>query len=465
MYSRRLVKLRLVRGQVFTPELMVRLPGDETLLGVEPRMSSGDSLLMQPTGRGGMLAAREGRTVIEAEGAGRTFRWEVTIESPGIRVDLPSAVLPVGEPMRPAALHVDLDGSILGEATGVTWESLDPSVLEVRDGLLIGRSIGVATVVARGGGVEDRARVNVLGDLIVAVRSGRETTLRTLTLDDGEVHELPAGSPRGTEPAVAPTGEWVAFVVPGLLSSRVHLMRPDGSEVRRAAPDVPGILGLRTGWYREHRPAWSPDGQTLYFLSNAGGGYGVWALEIGSGEMRRLGSPSHHVRAFSIDPVSGDLVLERTRGSEASDLFTIRSDGTGLTRIFDGGDTAWYPYLYQDPVAFGEGNTLVARRSNAFHPALGEDVVLLRPMSANPAGRVAALVPAEPESWIRHAVSPSGGYVAFIRGRRGGSGAARIHLYGMDREVVRPVELEGGFQAEALAWLAERSRMLQGVVR
>ncbi len=455
----------LLVGQVLNVRASVLLEDGTVLDGLIPSLEVSDPLLLEPVSAGTLLSLREGDARITAQIAGAEARWTARVAQPSLSVALPSAALPMGELVQPTAFWSDGLGGSLGPASEATWVSLDPDVVTVRDGFLQARQIGRATIRASAGGQQATAQVYVLGDLLVSVGSGRSERIRTLTLDDGRIHDLPSGSPRGSELVVSPRGDLVAFVKRTGLRSRVHVMRPDGSGVRAVTPPLRGPFGLSTGLYREHRPAFSPDGETLYFLANPRGNYSAWGVDLETGQVWQVADGGHHFGWLTVDPVTHDVILERTRGSEASDLMTVRPDGTGLTRIFNGNDPAWAPFLYERPIALGEGSALVARRTLATLQASGDELVLVRPMSALRGERAMVLVPAEPRQRVTHAVSPSTGYLAFLRVSPGRGDARRLFLYNLERSMVRPIELEGGYRVSDLAWVSERPSVLQRVTR
>jgi Tol biopolymer transport system component len=67
---------------------------------------------------------------------------------------------------------------------------------------------------------------------------------------------------------LSPDGQWVAFMEIGTQESIV-LARLDGSEYRRLTDDA----------FRNRSPVWSPDGQRIAFYSDRSGSYDVWTIK------------------------------------------------------------------------------------------------------------------------------------------------------------------------------------------
>jgi hypothetical protein len=416
-------------------------------------------------GRGSVIGHREGEARLTGRVAGHTEHWDVEVRRPGLEIGLPSALIVSGEMVRLEAHYSDTGGRTLGFAQEVTWESLSPDVVAIRDGMLIAHGIGEATLVARSGALEARQSIHVLGDLLVEVREGRNSYIRTLDLEDGTLHELPAGSPRGSEPTVSPRGDWIAFTAGSRWRPRIHMMRPDGSELHQPTLKLDESFGAPFGLYREHRPVFSLDGNTLYFLANPRGPYHVFALELEIGEVTPLVDGSYHIRSIAVDRFSGDLIMERTRGSAASDILSMRADGTGLTRIFDGSDPSLRPFLFQDPIPVGEDGAMVTQRTHTILPREGNAISIVHPLSTERTNPTASVVPAERDRQLRLSASASGRYLAFIRSPGPGRGAPRINLFSMERSTVRPVEVEGGAEIVDLTWIGERNQTLARIVR
>ena len=106
----------------------------------------------------------------------------------------------------------------------------------------------------------------------------------------------------------SPTGEWIVFASDRGGDFEVWLVRPDGS----------GLHKLVAGGGRNNHPHFSPDGRWIVFTSKRAG---FSAEEI---------SLPHQPQPYG-------------------DLFAVRLDGTGLTRLthngFEEGTPAWGPVV------------------------------------------------------------------------------------------------------------------------
>ena len=120
---------------------------------------------------------------------------------------------------------------------------------------------------------------------------------RNITFDD--LYSIPScGDPR-----ISPDGKLIAFGLhtsdPRADSEQDHLwiMNADGSGARQ----------LTFGTSGEWQPRWSPDGKTIFFLTDREDGVQIWTLPLNGGEARRISTVPTSVNDFEIFPDGGKI--------------------------------------------------------------------------------------------------------------------------------------------------------------
>jgi Tol biopolymer transport system component len=122
----------------------------------------------------------------------------------------------------------------------------------------------------------------------------------------------------------APAGDWIAFCVgkyfraPGLPTSQIALIKPDGAGYREVAED-----GINNGF-----PSWSPDGKRIVYKR----GKQLVILTLADGKIVPLTDGSHYDNFPKWSPKENVILFTTDRDGDF-ELYTIRPDGTGLTRL------------------------------------------------------------------------------------------------------------------------------------
>jgi TolB protein len=168
----------------------------------------------------------------------------------------------------------------------------------------------------------------------LAYMSTRSGTMRVYVRDTqtGMERLLDTGTLSATTPTWSPDARSIAFegYVPGAAgTSDIYVVPAAGGEPLR----ITTTRGLNAG------PAWSPDGSTIFFVSNRTGTYKVWRVDVSSGVEsdvpnssgvlgRPAASPDGTAVAFTL-PVSGAAgsgVVVVTLTTGARRVVSVQSD-------------------------------------------------------------------------------------------------------------------------------------------
>lgn len=99
--------------------------------------------------------------------------------------------------------------------------------------------------------------------------------------------------------SVSPDGQWVALSNLGERQEDLFVMRSDGTELRRLTDDVA----------RDRGPRWSPDGATLMFYSNREGKYAAWSIRPDGSGLTRLTESNDGLLYPAMSAADGRLSL------------------------------------------------------------------------------------------------------------------------------------------------------------
>lgn len=163
-------------------------------------------------------------------------------------------------------------------------------------------------------------------DVVVQPLHGKRRRLVRVHTEDAE----------GGFPSWSPSGRWIAYVDDGDDRPRgLWIVRPNGSRLHRVA----------AGWGFSY--AWSPDGRRLAFVR--GSVTSRVSIVDPAGHEKRLGL-SVDVSAVAWSPDGRELLLAARRGSDAEQIWTVRTDGRGLRRLTSGGSNTLLGTTRMPPV-------------------------------------------------------------------------------------------------------------------
>lgn len=140
-------------------------------------------------------------------------------------------------------------------------------------------------------------------------------------------------------PSWSPTGEWLAYLSGDHYNCHPHLIRPDGTGVRKLA-DRGGYRGVMEPLDKPDRhsersdmPAWSPDGQWLYYTAKVGEAVELMRAAIdGKIEQLTQSKPGVFNYAPQVSPDSKWVAFGSTR-TGTRQLYVARADGSDALAI------------------------------------------------------------------------------------------------------------------------------------
>jgi TolB protein len=137
-------------------------------------------------------------------------------------------------------------------------------------------------------------------------------------------------------PRWSPDGAWIAFLSNRTGRDRVYLVRPDGRDLRALTRSSPEQTA---GEASSH--AWSPDGRQIAYVIPSAFPHRrqhIWIADVATGRSRPIAEGS--------DPAwspNGRYIAFTSNRSGDGELFLMRADGSGQTRLTKGRGVDWLP--------------------------------------------------------------------------------------------------------------------------
>ena len=449
----------IVRGEAFDLSASVMLVGGNHLDQMEPRILEIDSLYLAGGEGEPVVALMEGESILRVSAAGRTKEWVVRVHPPGVSIDLPVKILPLGGSFELSAVSTRLDGAELGRALGVRWASSDPDVLSVENGRAVARTVGRARISATYGPRTDEVDVFVLGELLATVKTGFRTEIRTISLGSREILPLPGSPLEGWSPSFSPDGSQIVFISKeeGFLP-RLYVADAVGENPRRIAEDFEGLLGTRNPLYQVHDPVWAFDGQRIVFSSNHQGSYDIYSIRPDGTDLRRLSRSGSLERRPSVTPDGPRIAYERWSGQKSPSVVISSMDGSDRIDLKGRGTSIGLEKRQSRPVLLSGGTRalMIGDKATVSLDGDGGSSLLLVDLSTVTSPSVRRILFDSPEDQeLIYALSPDEKYVAYTQRKPLSDGGETITVIDMDGQLMASLTVPPGEVVRDLTWATD----------
>ncbi len=161
---------------------------------------------------------------------------------------------------------------------------------------------------------------------------GGRTDLHVLDVETSTVTRVSTGLTFASSPAISPDGSQIAFAgsAPGSMRHDVYTVPIAGGTPRRLTDDPASDAG----------PMWSPDGQTIYFVSDRSGGFEIYAMASDGSGQRVVGQSSGILGRPAVSPDGGALVYtRRVAGTQSGEIVRFDLESGDLTVLTSESDS------------------------------------------------------------------------------------------------------------------------------
>lgn len=136
----------------------------------------------------------------------------------------------------------------------------------------------------------------------------------------GTERRLDLGSLRAASPAFSPDGKTLAFEGrgPGVTNASIYLVPAAGGTPSLLTPDAPG--SATPDPHGNGGPAFTPDGATVYFVSNRDGAYDVYRVPAAGGDAVRVTTGSGILGKPALSPDGRMLAYTRSAPGSTTEV-------------------------------------------------------------------------------------------------------------------------------------------------
>ncbi len=265
------------------------------------------------------------KLTVKPPGEGLDVEWEIDIIAGGLALDANVIGIVKGNQRQLGASFTDEAGTLVSEATSVTWTSSDTSVITVdQQGNVSTVGFGTATIeAATPWGSADTAVFYVQGDVLFTSTRGGNADLYTLNHDDAtQIHRVTDLPGFELNAVFSPDGSKIAYVSDQGGNLDIYVIDAGGSNPLRLTQ----TMALEGSF------DWTPDGQRIVYESDAAGSVQLWIMNADGSEQTQLTSGITPNLQPAVSP-NGETIAFVTNRDGNFEIYLMDIDGTNQRNL------------------------------------------------------------------------------------------------------------------------------------